>query len=134
METLDYFEGYYSFPTFGKLTREHIFYQMGIYPILFVCKDEKKNRYLCSCCRLGEEWIISQVSESALIDLIDDKVTIREIFENCDALRLMVKWDGEQFSCTHEIPGDALPEKGALLELNKERTGVYRDVLMRDIR
>lgn len=134
VKTLDYFEECYCFPALGKLTREHIFYQMGLYPILFVCKDGNKNRYLCSCCRLGEEWIINQVSENALVAFIEDKITIREVFEDCDGLRLMVKWDGERFSCTHEIPDDMLPEKGALLELKEEQTGEYRDILMRDIR
>ena len=79
VKTLDYFEECYCFPALGKLTREHIFYQMGLYPILFVCKDGNKNRYLCSCCRLGEEWIINQVSENALVAFIEDKITIREV-------------------------------------------------------
>jgi len=107
VKTLDYFEECYCFPALGKLTREHIFYQMGLYPILFVCKDGNKNPY------------ISPSLPS---------------FEDCDALGLMVKWDGERFSCTHEIPDDMLPEKGALLELKEEQTGEYRDILMRDIR
>lgn len=130
MEMINYFVESYRFPVLGKLTREHIFYQMGIYPILFVCKDENQNRYLCSCCRLGKEWIISRVSENVLIALIEDKITIREIFEDCDALGLMVKWDGERFFCVQEIPDDALPEKGALLELDSGETDKYRKKLM----
>ena len=52
-------------------------------PILFACRDNAANVYICSChCQNAEkcEWIISPTTYERLIDLLTDKLSIREIF------------------------------------------------------
>ena len=53
------------------LILEHAFYEYSE-PILFVCRDYDWNRYLCSCCKLSEEWVLSKVSVSDLLSLVDN--------------------------------------------------------------
>lgn len=111
----------------GKI--EHTFYAMGNEPILFVWVDTVGTRYLCSCCKLGEEWVICEASAEALVDLIDERATIREIFENGCGHKAFAVWDGTRFEITGEIPADALPEEGETLELEREKNGPYRKAL-----
>jgi len=60
-------------PQIGTLMLEHTFYEYGE-PVLFVCTDQTANRYLCSCCRLSEEWLIAKTCPADLIDVIDDRL------------------------------------------------------------
>lgn len=54
-------------------------------PILFACRDDAANVYICSChCQNAEkcEWIISPTTYGKLIDVLTDKLSIREVFFN----------------------------------------------------
>lgn len=64
-------------PGVGDLELCDIFYALER-PILFLCKDNNNQLYLCSCCKLYPrlEWIISSIEPEIVIDLIDDKILI----------------------------------------------------------
>ena len=52
-------------------------------PILFVCKDRDEEVYIVSChCSNGEksEWLIQKTTHAKLIELLTDKITVRDIF------------------------------------------------------
>lgn len=52
-------------------------------PILLACRDDAANVYICSChCQNTEkyEWIISLTTYERLIDVLTDKIPIREAF------------------------------------------------------
>ena len=54
-------------------------------PILFACCDDEKNLYICSChCQNAQkcEWLITSTTYRRLIDLLTDKLSIRDIFLN----------------------------------------------------
>ncbi len=126
-------ETYFVLPQIGELTLEHVFYLLDSEPILFVCKDLMGHRYLCSCCLMYQEWVVGRTEESALLSLIDDKTTIRDIFVNdCDS-KYLVWWDGENFKLNSDVPDGMLPKVGATLELEQEKTGPYRETLRRII-
>lgn len=122
---------YFKLPHIGDLMLEHEFYSLGNDPILFVCKDKVGRRYLCSCCHIGDEWVVGQANEEKLVDLIDDIVSIREVFETCNSLFFVV-WDGKSFCSKSNIPNNALPQTGAFLEMDEEKTGTFRETLERD--
>lgn len=122
---------YFRLPDIGDLVLEPEFCTLGSDPILFVCKDKANLRYICSCCHVGDEWVIGQVSEENLIGLIDDRMSIRKVFETCDPLFFVV-WNGENFSLQFDIPDDAFPQVGAFLEMDEEKTGAFRETLNRD--
>ena len=122
-------EIYFELPDVGELAVEHSFYLLDGEPILFVCRDTKGNRYLCSCYQMDKNWVIGQVEEMALLDLIDDQVTIREVFERYCSRRWTAEWDGEGFRFEGSVSDDVLPKKGALLELESEKNGRYAEIL-----
>ena len=110
---------------------EHTFYAMGSHPILFVCKSMSGTKYLCSCCKLLEEYIAVKTTASTLSKLISEEITIREAFESSPGPKLFIAWnkDTDAFDASNEIPEDALPEKGALLDLEYEKNSHYHNVL-----
>ena len=120
---------FFGFPEGGSLTLEHTFYMLGCDHILFVCENANGLRFLCSCYHLGEGWVIGRVEEKILVDLIDDRITIREVFEQHCSPKWHVIWDGETYGFEKDVPEDILPEKGALLELKSE-SQQYRKVLL----
>lgn len=121
-------EKIFDLPQIGALMLEHVFY-MYEEPILFVCKDSSGTRFLCSCCRLSEEWVIAKVDEKVLIQLIDDEITIREAFESQGESTYLITWDGENYGIECNAPDDMLPKVGAKLELGYERDGAYKSTL-----
>lgn len=123
-------EKIFDLPNVGDLFLEHTFYMLDDEPILFVCKGIEDIRFLCSCCRLYEKWVVGQITEAELISLIDDKVSIREVFERCDT-KFVVRWDGEKFEVDGDVHDSLLPKPGALLELDREKCGVYRESLVK---
>lgn len=128
------YEVYFELPGVGDLMLEHSFYQLDGEPILFVCKDAKETRFLCSCYQMDRNWVIGQATERALVDLIDDKITIRGAFEQCCSAKWTAAWDGNDLSYASNVSDDVLPRKGAFLELPRERNGQYKEVLMKKLR
>ncbi len=115
-------------PQIGTLTLEHTFYEYGE-PILFVCTDQAANRYLCSCCRLSEEWLIAKTCPEDLIEIIDDKLAFSDVFHNQRSSLFFLKWDGDKFSLSNNVPADAYPDVDSYLELPADCTAEYRNML-----
>ena len=63
----------------GGLALEYVFYEYEE-PILFSCTDSRGGRYLCACCRLSENWLIGRVSNQQLIDMMEKKTTLADVF------------------------------------------------------
>lgn len=56
----------------------------NIYPVLFTCVDDLENTYLCSCYFADPSkilWLVTKTDLESVIDLLINKVTIRELFE-----------------------------------------------------
>jgi len=69
-------------PDFGNLYLEEILFEDEC-PILFtLCNENSSARFIAVCCdfRKEQRWIISTVDISSIIDLLKDKITIRDIF------------------------------------------------------
>lgn len=61
----------------------YMVFVQSIRPVLFACRDDASNVYLCSChCSSGEktEWIIAPTTYDRLVRLLTDKITIRDAF------------------------------------------------------
>lgn len=122
-------EAYFTdIPNIGDLSLEHVFYEYEE-PILFVCTDAAGKRYLCSCCRLSENWIIRQTDEAALINMIDNRISLDAMFRFHDSKTLFLSWDGEAMHYSSDIPENAYPKSGSFLNLSKDKTNQYRNGL-----
>lgn len=123
-------ETYFDHPQEGELSLEHSFYILDGEPILFVCKNGKGDRFLCSCCQMSKKWVIGKTENQTLLDLIDDKITIRETLQRC-GFKWIASWDGKNFVYSADVLDDVLPKEGALLELPLEKCGAYREMLVK---
>lgn len=122
-------EAYFTdIPNIGDLSLEHVFYEYEE-PILFVCTDASGKRYLCSCCRLSANWIIRQTDEAALINMIDNRISLDAMFRFRDGKTLFLSWDGENMHYSSDIPENAYPKNGSFLKLSKDKTNQYRNDL-----
>lgn len=55
-----------------------------IYPVLFTCVDDFENMYLSVCYNADASktcWLLAKVDPVQVIDLLENKVTIRKLFE-----------------------------------------------------
>lgn len=107
---------------------EHIFYQLRQAPILFTYLTDENVRLLCSCCQMDQEWILCQPESQDLIQMMDDGITIRSVFEKNERTLQGASWDGKKFETTTPDPG-WLPKEGAYLELHDERTIKFKALL-----
>lgn len=123
-------ETYFDHPQEGELLLEYSFYMLNDEPILFVCKNAKGDRFLCSCCQMSKKWVIGKTENQTLLDLTDDKITIREALRRCGS-KWIASWDGKNFVYSADVPDDVLPREGTLLELLLEKCGAYREMLVK---
>lgn len=96
----------------------------SIRPVLFSCRDDASNVYLCCChCSSGEkaEWIIAPTSCERLVQLLTDQITIRNAFsEGHSECFVATMRAGEPSAAVVESPLEAvdasLPTAGYYME------------------
>ena len=70
---------------------------MGKYPVLFTCKNDK-DIYLFICYYVNSEkikWIGTRTTYDNLIDLLENKITIRDAFLNVTNNKIMIEYNGK---------------------------------------
>ena len=94
------------------------------YPILFTCKNEG-SVYMFICCLVNStsaKWIATKTNYKTLIDLLEDRITIREAFLNGCAEKFIIEYKGleKNIICnmvhTNDVPEVLLPTKGEYME------------------
>ena len=75
-----------------------------------------------------EQWVVAQTDESTLMDLIDDKIAIRDVFESRSSMVVAVSWDGNKFE-VGAASSDLFPKAAATLELPNEKNSSYYNLL-----
>lgn len=115
-------------PDIGKLFIEEILFEFDKEPIVFVCRNDKKNRYLCLCTDSIESysWMVTPISIDTLIELLMDKIAILQAFrQSPNEVYILDKLDDKinirkyKFK---DIPQDELPDENEKLE-NKNVNG-----------
>ena len=109
--------------TKGRLFIDKILFESNI-PILFVCKNEKDELFLCVCCQSnnnGRKWLVSGVDEETIIKMLSDRISLREAFLADDSFRLSVQRtkDGISIGYNEEDWKEEsiyLPKKGEYME------------------
>lgn len=120
-------------PGIGPMEIEHVFYEYED-PTLFVCVDMAENRYLCACCKLGEEWLVGKASENILVQMMDDKIPLDVVFSQKSDNAFALFWNGDHLKVHANIEQDMYPERGALLELSGDSdTLQYKEKLRKII-
>lgn len=66
----------------GKLYIDKILFEAG-YPVLFVCRNDKRDLFICVCCQNNEQgtkWLMSRAAAKQIAALLKNEITIRELF------------------------------------------------------
>ena len=118
--------------SFGNLSMEQIIVDYD-YPLLFVLKDIKGNRFLCRCfdTRGSQQWLLTPVANADLIALLEDRLELQTPFINENGTKVLAGFNhktGEE-ECAllkaEEVPEHALPEAGEYLEAEPDERTSY---------
>ena len=106
---------------FQKVILDTILFESK-YPVLFTCKNDK-DIYLFICCFVNFEkikWIGRRTTYDNLIDLLENKITIRDAFLNGTNNKIMIEYDGKEVEYelkkSSEIPDEILPTVGEYMD------------------
>lgn len=69
-------------PEIGNISLDKILFE-GSYPILFTCKADNGELFLCVCCQMnnvGIKWLIASTDSVTIIDILTNKITLRNSF------------------------------------------------------
>lgn len=83
--------------TYGELVTDKILFEAN-YPILFTCKNEKKDLFICVCCQnnaQGKKWLLTRTTEELVISMLRDDISIREVFLSFPECRISIYTGGE---------------------------------------
>lgn len=95
------------------------------YPILFTCKKDKRVFiFICHSVNADSiQWIASETSYQNIINMLSDKITLRDAFLNISETKYMLKFDGRELQCIkcnkYEIPSEFLPTADEYMEADK---------------
>lgn len=124
-------------PEIGNLVMDYIILDYD-YPLLFVCREETGRKlYLCVCCDTYKEqrWLITPTSEQILQEMLENRRTIREAFEEAKGLCCVAIWSQEapkeqyKMLSAKEFEQGDLPEKGEFLDAEGEEYCGLRDYI-----
>lgn len=112
-------------PNFKDIILDTILFESK-YPVLFTCKNDE-DIYLFICYLVNSEkieWIGTRTTYDNLIDLLKNKITIRDAFLNVTNNKIMVRYDGKdveyEFKKSSEIPDEILPTIGEYMDAEEE--------------
>lgn len=118
-------EKWYLTKEFGQLYKE-IDLVYGNEPILFVCMDRNKRRYLCMTYESAAfNYVIAHIKTIDLINMLENKVTMEKTFRLADYIFYSEEGVNENSLsldryASHFFPADKLPEKAEYYELDFE--------------
>jgi|GEM_PF-1025868 len=115
-----YFE---NVPNVGNLSMEYVIVE-DEYPLLFLAIDDLERRYLCVCCdiRGSQRWIINQLPDKNILDLLLNKLTLRDAFVEGNRAKILATFDYEVRKDEYvvvdgdDIPKEDLPMEGEYLD------------------
>ena len=99
-----------------------------IYPVLFTCVDDFENMYISVCYNADASktcWLLAKVDPVQVIDLLENKVTIRRLFE-CNDLWNISKIANNSHKCVEKIldyrefDSEAFPAEGEYMDADED--------------
>lgn len=123
----------------GDLYCDYCFIRFEGEPILFVCKDERKQLYLCVCSdiRIEQKWVISKIEIETLRSLINQEVDIfTSLTQNKSVIIVTQDIYGLELNrlvSIDELSELDLPQKGVLLKCDlSEATRYIENISIQD--
>ena len=108
-------------PEFSEITMDIILFESK-YPVMFTCKNNGEI-YLFICCLVSADkvkWIGTRTDYNNLIELLENRITIRDAFLNVTDEKQLIEYDGLKVSCfeteAKDIPDKLLPIAGEYMD------------------
>lgn len=118
---------YFNFKETGGLKLDKIFFE-SYYPILFTCINKDKNIFLCVCCQADSvirKWLVTDVSPKTIIDLLENKITIRDSFLKDKGSKYTIIYDVK--SKDFQIKENDLKDWDEIESIDLPEVGEYMD-------
>lgn len=114
-----------SIPIFKKIVLDTVLFESK-YPIMFTCKNSM-DIYLFICCLVNSErieWIGTKTTYSILIELLQNRITIRDAFLNVTDEKIIIEYNGKnvdyQWVQSGDIQREFLPTKGEFMDADDD--------------
>ena len=120
-------KNFFDFKETGSLKLDKIFFE-SYYPILFTCITEKNDLFLCVCCQADlniRKWLVTNVSPSTIIELLSNKLTIRESFLKDRGAKYSIIYSMEDRN--YQIEQDNAEDWDEVESINLPTVGEYMD-------
>lgn len=108
-------------PDFCNIVLDTILFESK-YPVMFTCKN-KSDLYLFICCLVNAEkveWIGTMTTYDNLIELLENKITIRDSFLNVAENKIIISYNGKEVDYKivkgSDVPDNLLPTAGEYME------------------
>lgn len=112
----------------GELYLEKTFLKFEEENVLFICRDETGNRYLCVCyeMRYALKWVLCRVSRETILQMLLKSVTVRECYERSQNDLLLITYTEEAGECSewkslNEIDNNILLDEDFALKYDAEK-------------
>ena len=115
----------------GNLYLEYVFYEFEQEPVLFLCRDEYANIYLCLCAdiRYEQSWIVVPCNTMLLHLLIEEKMDIASVFlSRKNGWKIVMDIHGNEKNESiqmNDIDRLDLPKEGTYIRCDKEKAETY---------
>jgi len=120
---------YFDFKQTGKLTIEKVLFS-SYQPVLFTCRSDKGNLFLCVCCGNDNgfhKWLLSETGPATVLEMLEDEITLRCAFLKDNKGRYTISRDkdgNESISCNdstdwHAEDSFLLPTAGEYLDADE---------------
>lgn len=139
-------ENFFECKELGRLEIERVLFSSN-YPILFTCRNEKNELYLCACCQAneaGKKWMLAETNSDNIVQMLENEITMREAFilpnkkrysiftsGIRDTMTVIKNEDSEEWDADNSID---LPDKGEYIDAEEdefiEEISFYRNSIM----
>lgn len=118
----------------GDLFLEKTFMKFEDENILFICRDEKDERYLGVCYELRYmlKWVLCRVTKETILQMLTDNITVHECFKKANDLLLISYAEelGEKSEWTtyEKIEKRILPDEDFYLKYDMRKDVYYLNI------
>lgn len=93
-------------PNIGDLFINNVLLEFELEPVIFVCKDNYNNFFLCICDDFIDEkrsWIAIKIPVKDLLDILNDKITLLSAFKKSQNKTIIIDYYPDQKAYDYHI-------------------------------
>ena len=108
---------------YGELYIDKILFET-YFPIIFTCKNENNDIFICVCCQCNEngcKWLVGRTNGSFIVRMLQNEITIRQLLLDCCTEKISVDYKNQEYAIAYNNSdwneeSDYLPKKDAYID------------------